>query len=670
MTYVHTTGFTRGEVDEALWDRVDVDFYRAASRYVENWFPDLTGAIQRRPGFEMGAVYLSDSAAGFDTAPTLPLGADRVDCVLEPLSVGGREYLVQIVYWEDGGAPAAALQVWRLDLDAEPFRLHLESEASLAIQQVPEGAALSHYTSVSRVGPALFLTSTLFAAQRVFYDRGDDAVKIEAVAWNEELLGSVAVTKGSTTWTGTDSLFQEQVAAGDTIVFKGQAYEVDTVSSNTELTTTEAYDGPTLSGERLARRLTAAQAEDRMGGHPRLSIFHRGRLFLFTTEGKPTAMWASASQDPFTILAGGVHDDAPINHELLAEGVDGFVWVTASEQLYLGSLSGEYVIAAPTEAPITPTRFGFSRIGAVGGAPIPPALSDSATIFVSRGRNQILANSYEDAVQGYTSKDLSLLAGHLMEPGVRALSLRPATGDDRVPRLFTITEDRELRACALYDKEEVVAWSRLTPPTGDTPLALTSSSDQQYMAFCRQFPGFPDRVYIVRLAVPKDPRYVLDYMLPYGPAQDTVVLEEPHWNRTVAVISEDRGFLGFFAAQGDQLDLSGVDHGGTPIHIGLTFRSRLELLPTSASSQTGETTLNRRRRVVKAELSVRGAYQLFVNGVSLFGAVGTTMGTELPRQDGVFTHRLLGWGYRDTLVVEEATVYRARIISISREMQM
>lgn len=47
----HTTGFTRGEVEASVYDRFDVEFFRSASKRVDNWFPDVTGALERRPPF-------------------------------------------------------------------------------------------------------------------------------------------------------------------------------------------------------------------------------------------------------------------------------------------------------------------------------------------------------------------------------------------------------------------------------------------------------------------------------------------------------------------------------------------------------------------------------------------------------------------------------------------
>lgn len=664
--FVHTTGFTRGEVDEALWDRVDVDFYRSASRLVENWFPDLTGAIQRRPGFEMAEVVYSDATEGYDTSKGVPGSASRVACAIEPLVVEGHQFLVQVLYWEDPG-PAGHIRVWRVDLSTEPFQLSEEATAPLSFDALPAGAALVDYLCVARAGPAMFVTSPLFAPQRVYYNRAGDTGNVEAVTWYSELLGKVKLSHNSATVEGTDTLFSEQLSNGDTIKIRGAEYTVSAVDSNTKLTLSSTYSGPTLEGLQVGMKLSASDAKTAMGGHPRLCAFHRGRLFLFTTAEKPTGMWASAPQDPFMIIAGGAHDDAPINYELLAEGAEGFVWVAAAEQLHLGSPNGEYQISSHPDEPITATHFGFSRTSSVGGAPVPPVQNDASTVYVSRGRNQVLASVYEYQVQGFTSKDLSLLAGHLMAPGVRQLALRPATGDDRVPRLFMVTQDGQMRACALYEREEVTAWSRVTLPEGDTPASLAASADQLYVTVARPAASGPPALYITRLTVPADERYVMDYSLPYSPA-DTVQLEEPHHGFNLAVISESRGFLGYFQAENGALDLSEVDYGTERLWVGVSFRSRLELLPVSVVSEQGEASLNRRRRVVQGLMSVRGAYQLFVNGVSLFGATGVTSGTELPRQDGVFAHRMLGWGDRDEFVIEEPAVYRARILSVSREV--
>jgi hypothetical protein len=64
----------------------------------------------------------------------------------------------------------------------------------------------------------------------------------------QQINGSVAVTQGSGTVTGTGTLFSSQLTPGDFIVIRGQSYRVITVASDTSLFISPEYRGNTISG--------------------------------------------------------------------------------------------------------------------------------------------------------------------------------------------------------------------------------------------------------------------------------------------------------------------------------------------------------------------------------------------------------------------------------------
>lgn len=88
------------------------------------------------------------------------------------------------------------------------------------------------------------------------------------------LTGTVAVTSGSQTVTGTSTSFLSELSPGDEILMGSDTtkYAIQSIASNTSLTITEAYEGTTRSG--LALRITGTQRGKRymnrtflVGGH-------------------------------------------------------------------------------------------------------------------------------------------------------------------------------------------------------------------------------------------------------------------------------------------------------------------------------------------------------------------------------------------------------------------
>jgi hypothetical protein len=86
-----------------------------------------------------------------------------------------------------------------------------------------------------------------------------------------QLTGTVALSNGSQSVTGTDTRFTEQLKVGDKIVIRGQSYLVSTISSDTSLSVSPENRGATVSGVKptIVRELRVPQSKfnyDRIDG--------------------------------------------------------------------------------------------------------------------------------------------------------------------------------------------------------------------------------------------------------------------------------------------------------------------------------------------------------------------------------------------------------------------
>jgi hypothetical protein len=99
----------------------------------------------------------------------------------------------------------------------------------------------SWYGSKSRIG--------LFDEQNGFFFEFDGqtlyAVKRSSTT---QISGTVATTNGSTTVTGTNTLFSTQLAPGNYIVIRGMSYVVQSISSDTSMNIYPEYRGTTIGG--------------------------------------------------------------------------------------------------------------------------------------------------------------------------------------------------------------------------------------------------------------------------------------------------------------------------------------------------------------------------------------------------------------------------------------
>ena len=672
--YSHTTGFTRGEVEASLFDRFDVDFYRSASKRVDNWFPDVTGALERRPAF----APLGDDPFFIAPVPT-GVTAPAEDCAefhMRSFLFRNNEFLLVFRRICSDGWQTITASCYRLDASGpvaqfEDQYLVYYSNASTDLAALlagnlppnshdgnvpPEfGVGLAQNICLAQVGPSVFVTSPLFPPYRVFVDVNNEA-SIQKIVWFEELLGTIEIKNGDNEWNGTDTLFDEQLAVSDRFFFEGVEYTVASLLNAETMTSNETYNGLTTAGERIK-----IIAEDFVTDWPRLCTFHKGRLFLFSTRLKPVGMFASKVGDPFTIIAGSTYDDSPINVELLTEGAESFNWVSAADRLILGGGQSEYVLDTAPDAPITPTTFSFYKVSSIGGASLQPFSSDASTIFINRGRTKVQAVRFEEARAGFVAQDISLLSPHLLANQVRDIVFRPGTRADRAPRIFVLTDEKQLRSCTFAETENVIAWSRMTLSEGYQIQAIATSPDDLYaLVKC------PNGTLVLsELDVGNTEFYLMDMELTYTATAGVVALNDIHKNTIVAVLEGSR-FVGYFQVT-DTLDIGEDDFDGELI-VGITYASNLEMLPVVLAETFDGGTLNRKHRLVRVIVSVEEAYELSINDEPLFGTLAVNDVTGFKRRNGSFERRFLGWSERPETTIAVSSLYRAKLRSVTREV--
>ena len=107
---------------------------------------------------------------------------------------------------------------------------------------------LSWYGSANRVG--------LYDSQNgMFFEY--DGQTLNAVLRNSinQIDGTVSVTTGTATVSGTGTRFSTQLAPGDFIVIRGQSYRVVTIASDTDMRITPEYRGASITGAIVSRTI-------------------------------------------------------------------------------------------------------------------------------------------------------------------------------------------------------------------------------------------------------------------------------------------------------------------------------------------------------------------------------------------------------------------------------
>jgi hypothetical protein len=107
----------------------------------------------------------------------------------------------------------------------------------------------SWYGSTSRIG--------LFDEQNgFFFEFNGQTLSVVKRSSTTQLSGTLAISNGATTVTGTNTLFSSQLNPGDYIVIRGMSYLVQSISSDTSMVIYPEYRGTTLAGSDIASKTT------------------------------------------------------------------------------------------------------------------------------------------------------------------------------------------------------------------------------------------------------------------------------------------------------------------------------------------------------------------------------------------------------------------------------
>jgi hypothetical protein len=160
-------------------------------------------------------------------------------------------------------------------------------------------------------------------------------------------------------------------------------------------------------------------------GWPTCGAYHEGRIWL--AGALPNRFDASVTNQIAagnlnfapTAADGTVAGNNAISYVFNSDDVNPIFWmIGTSNGLVAGTLNGEWLIAAPTSGPITPTNIVGRRTTTYGAANVEPVSTQLTISFVQRFNRKLLEH-FPDALSGrYTAPNLAVNAKHLTVPGI------------------------------------------------------------------------------------------------------------------------------------------------------------------------------------------------------------------------------------------------------------
>lgn len=145
-------------------------------------------------------------------------------------------------------------------------------------------------------------------------------------------------------------------------------------------------------------------------GWPSCGVFFEQRLFMAGLRSRPQSVIASRTGFFYDLNTRGGQADKGIDVDLSTDESTDVLAMFPGRHLQLFSRSAEFFCPA---TPITPPP-PFPRTSRVGMEPGTPLLElEGGTLFVTAGARSITFMTYDDAIQGYSTRALSSFASHL-----------------------------------------------------------------------------------------------------------------------------------------------------------------------------------------------------------------------------------------------------------------
>ena len=203
-------------------------------------------------------------------------------------------------------------------------------------------------------------------------------------------------------------------------------------------------------------QFTAQPAEWTGSNYPGAVGFFEQRCWYGGTPNEPQTLWGSVSGDYEDMTIGTAADDALV-YTMAADQINAIQWILAHQRLVIGTSGAVWTAGARSSLEaITPTNVRFERDIGSGVSSVQGRLIEGAVLAIDRHSKKLRKFAYSEESGGYMSIDLTLLAEHITESGIKEFDF--AAEPDNT--LWLIRNDGVMMSDVYYPAEDVIGWAR------------------------------------------------------------------------------------------------------------------------------------------------------------------------------------------------------------------
>lgn len=191
-------------------------------------------------------------------------------------------------------------------------------------------------------------------------------------------------------------------------------------------------------------------------GFPRSIAYYEERMMFGGNASKPQTVWGSRTADWDNFLI-GAEDDAALDFTLSSDTVNTICWMCQHDALVIGTMDSEWTLSSSDAvSALTASNFRAKRQSVYGSLRIPAQMVGESILFVQRGARKVREFIFQLEKDGYSSPDMTILADHVTDSGIREIALQQLP--DSI--LWCILNNGSAAALTYERDQQVIGWHR------------------------------------------------------------------------------------------------------------------------------------------------------------------------------------------------------------------
>jgi hypothetical protein len=683
---VQLTNFTGGELSPRLDGRNDLAKYASGCKTLQNMIVYPHGSAARRPGTTFVAEVKTSSAFTrlipfeFSTTQTyiLEFGDDYIRFYKDSGAILEANKTITAITKANPGVVTATAHgfsngdtlvisgvVGMTQVNGKRFKVASVATDTFALQDIDgNNVNTTSYTTYVSGGVAnrVYTLATTYETADLAELKFAQSADVMYICHPDYVPKKLSRT-GHTSWTITDVVFTNGPYLDDNITAVTLSSSAHTVGTARDLTASAATFVSTDVG-RLVRfregygKITAftsttavtwtiikdtnsgsSSTDWALGawsdttGYPSCVSFFEQRLVFAGTTDQPQTLFFSKSGDYENMdenRGGTIADDDAIIYTIASNQVNAIRFLSSTRTLIVGTVGGEFSVSGGgTDDPVTPTNILIKKQSNHGCANIDAIPVGNVTLFLQRAKRKIRELAYNFDVDGYVAPDMTILAEHISESGIKSMSYQQEPNQ----LIWCVREDGRL-VCLTYQREQqVVAWHQhIFGGAFSTGIAVCESiatiptDDKEYQSWVivkRTINGVTRRYveYINQFDFDQTDNTefnFLDSQLAYSGSATTTISGLDHLEGQVVSVLANGSTHPNRTVTNGSITLS---RSSTKVKVGLSYTSILQTMRLDAGSQNGTSQAKTKR--------------IFNVSIRLYESIGVEVGPNLSNMEEI-----------------------------------